>query len=346
MSLDRRSTEDLLEAYALDVLDSETAAQVEEALIDHTDLRDRVVELRATITALGHHVAERPPRHLQDRVLDAALRVRTPGREISTPAASSQPAAYRGTCLVLRDLLASLGPTDWEAVTVYGIEVAELVSHLTAMEQYTGEQFGQWSSGLDTTNGHIALRPTDPMATPAREAERWWHTAALVAAHADSLAPAELDTTVQMHGSDFPIGLLLIVRSFEVWSHMEDIARATNFAIPALAPSVLHTMAEHATEALVAAIATVDRHRDKTVRITLTGPGGGSWAYAVDGRPLGVDAATDATLVTDVVDYCRLFADRIDPAQLDGDRRGDAELVDDLIRTATAFADFGDPTRP
>ena len=60
----------------------------------------------------------------------------------------------------------------------------------------------------------------------------------------------------------------------------------------------------------------------RTVRIVLTGPGGGTWDQALE---LGeAPGDPEATVVLDVVDYCRLAARRVDApisshAVIDGD---------------------------
>jgi hypothetical protein len=69
-----------------------------------------------------------------------------------------------------------------------------------------------------------------------------------------------------------------------------------------------------------------------TVRIVLTGEGGGTFDL---GEP---EAGRRALLVADVVDYCRVVARRIAPADLAAVREGDTALLDDLLVAAGAFA--------
>jgi hypothetical protein len=72
------------------------------------------------------------------------------------------------------------------------------------------------------------------------------------------------------------------------------------------------------------------------VRVVLTGAGGGTWDQALDlGAPPG---HADATLVVDVVDYCRLAARRVTPSQLVAVIEGDHELARRVLVGAGVFS--------
>jgi hypothetical protein len=74
----------------------------------------------------------------------------------------------------------------------------------------------------------------------------------------------------------------------------------------------------------------------RTVRIVLTGDGGGSWDQALD---LGaVPGEPVLTLVADAVDFCRVAAKRLSPADLSRTEVGDADLAADVIAAAAVFA--------
>ena len=49
-------------------------------------------------------------------------------------------------------------------------------------------------------------------------------------------------------------------------------------------------------------------------------------------------ATPDVTLAVDIVDWCRLVGDRVDPADLVYVVEGEASLAADLIAAAPAFA--------
>jgi hypothetical protein len=72
-----------------------------------------------------------------------------------------------------------------------------------------------------------------------------------------------------------------------------------------------------------------------SVHLVLTGPGGGTWDVAV-GEPSPAPAAVG--IVTDVVGFCRLFSNRISPADLDVFVIGDPRLARSVLTAATALA--------
>ncbi len=63
----------------------------------------------------------------------------------------------------------------------------------------------------------------------------------------------------------------------------------------------------------------------------LTGLGGGTF-------DLGGAPGPTTTIVTDVVDYCRVAARRVEPDDLDCTIDGDTALAADLLRAAAVFA--------
>jgi hypothetical protein len=84
------------------------------------------------------------------------------------------------------------------------------------------------------------------------------------------------------------------------------------------------------------ALGIVGRERPaRCARIVLTGDGGGDWLV-----PLGGGRATtpDVVLTTDVVDWCLLVGERMDPAELDCTVEGETDLAADLLAAAPAFA--------
>lgn len=341
MSTDRQQIESLLEEYALDLLDHDRSTAVEEALSAHPDLRQRVDELRLALTALGDHAAESPPDQLWPHVVERALTARAAGRDRDTPAPANGPESYAETCDALGSLLDRLGPDQWRAMTTYDIPVVELVDHLLAVEDLTGERLGLWEPRVDPAEGHVSLRSGVGYVQPEELSRKLKDRVRLIGSHGLSLDQSDLDRPVELHGLSFSVETLFVVRAFEIWSHTEDIARATSQPLPTLSGPTLHRMASTATRLLAAAL-DPPRSTGRTFRLTLTGTGGGSWVYEVGGAALPAVTQTDATLVADVVDFCRLFADRVEPARLTGQRLGDTELLEDLLVTATAFADFGE----
>jgi hypothetical protein len=69
----------------------------------------------------------------------------------------------------------------------------------------------------------------------------------------------------------------------------------------------------------------------------LTGPGGGEWTVPI-GAGADLRAPLAVTLVADVVDWCLVAGERLDPPALVLTVDGDAALADDLVAAAPAFA--------
>ena len=96
---------------------------------------------------------------------------------------------------------------------------------------------------------------------------------------------------------------------FEVWTHDEDIRRATGR--PAAPPDAarLRRMSRIAVPSLPFGLVMSGMDgAGRTVRIVLTGAGGGTWDRALGLGELAGEP--EATIVLDIVDYCRLAAKR------------------------------------
>jgi hypothetical protein len=129
----------------------------------------------------------------------------------------------------------------------------------------------------------------------------------------------------------------LVLRTFEVWTHHEDVCRATGRPGPLLDGSRLRLMSSDLMDVLPAALAVTGSARPgRTTRIVLTGLGGGTFV-----RPMAMDGAVgtpDVVITADVVDFCRLAARRIAPDDLDATIEGDPMLAQLVLQAAGAFA--------
>jgi hypothetical protein len=142
---------------------------------------------------------------------------------------------------------------------------------------------------------------------------------------------------VHVFGLPFPRESILVSRSFETWTHADDIRRALNRALSPPSPDVLHPMAHLSVTTMPASLEMVERaHRGKTAQVVLTGDGGGDWLI-----PLGFSETTespDVVLTTDVVAWCRVASERMAPGALPREVTGDPALADDLAVASSAFA--------
>ncbi len=219
-----------------------------------------------------------------------------------------------------------VGPYDW---TVHG-----LVAHVLVIEHYTAGRLGIGPDGFSDEH-HLAIGAErisdelerDPTATASDWLER--ATATVAALHDDS---RELPTDVDLHGWPFSLDGALIARAFEIWTHADDIRRATGRPLWSPIAGDLRTMSGFSVRALPLTLDLIAPDQTLTpTRIVLTGPGGGTF-------DIGRHPGSVTTIVTDVIDYCRLVARRVAPDDLDCTIDGDPELARALLTSASAFA--------
>ncbi len=147
-------------------------------------------------------------------------------------------------------------------------------------------------------------------------------------------AAGDLDAEVAVHGLRLPVGLLLVVRAFELWVHDNDIRRAVG--LPPVAPdaSTLSLMTGVAARLLPHAAARTGLTDPARVHLVLTGPGGGTWDVSIGE---GEDAPA-TTIVADAVSFCQLVANRATPADLDLHITGDQDRAARVLAVASALA--------
>jgi hypothetical protein len=77
-------------------------------------------------------------------------------------------------------------------------------------------------------------------------------------------------------------------------------------------------------------------HDAKTARLVLTGDGGGDWTIAMGAGE--ASPSPDVTVTADVIEWCMLVGDRIDPTAMHLLIDGDPELGRDLVASASSLA--------
>ena len=146
---------------------------------------------------------------------------------------------------------------------------------------------------------------------------------------------ADMAAEVTVWGIPLPLSALLVARAFELWTHENDIRRVAG--LPASVPdaSTLRLMTELATSMLPFGAMLAGLQGPINLRLVLTGPGGGTWEVVIGG-----DAPEPAAIgiVTDVVDFCRLAANRLNPADLDMQVTGDQGRAAGVLAAAAALA--------
>ncbi len=311
-----------------------------------TGLRRHDNPLEELHFALAEADAQRPPKGLGTTVLEAALATRTAGRPVDEPAPISPVEAFRRAVASVDRLLTALGPEDWHRPALRGLDVQALVGHLTGVER-------DFQAALQSPDGapgdadHVLS--TDPVAMaqrgrpPAQTLDAWRAATAQTIAGIEGAeaTPAVLGDEFALHGLRMPLGALLVVRTFELWTHEEDIRRATDRPLEAPDAASLALMTELAVAMLPAGMRRASRPGEgRRARIVLTGSGGGTWQTQLgtspeDTRPEG---PVDVRIVVDAVDFCRLVANRLDPAMIATVVTGDDALAQDLFVGAASLA--------
>ena len=230
--------------------------------------------------------------------------------------------------------LCSLRDSDWSLPVLRDLDVQGLVGHLIGVEDdvqraLAGDR-GVASADHVRSTQPAALRQAGRLAAVTRA--DWRRAADRTLA---AVAGGDLDAVVTLYGFPLRVRDLLVARTFELWTHENDIRSAAGLSLAVPAPSTLRPMTKLATALLPFGAAFTDLHEPVSVHLVLTGPGGGTWDVTVG------DASPDPAalgIVTDVVGFCRLFSNRIAPADLDVLVTGDPQLARSVLTAATALA--------
>jgi uncharacterized protein (TIGR03083 family) len=322
---------------------------------------DRVVEADAldyadAVSALAEAVASPPALGLRSRVLASAFAERAPGASIDDGRSDPAPRAFARTASDLDALLADLADADWLEPAHPEIgRVRDVVAHLLTIEAYVLAQLADRDqtehpgdavpagdavhTGDAVHAGHIETGEATIVAVrdlPVGELRRRWKQAADALTAAAQAAPA--GTVVQLHSLPAGIEGAMFMRTFELWAHLDDIARATGRRRPRLDARRLRAMSTALVDALPIAMA-FSGHADVAARVRLvtTGPGGGSHDLVLGDATDG-PATPAATVTVDVVDLCRLAARRSTLSQLDLRIDGERAVADALLASVSAFA--------
>ena len=248
--------------------------------------------------------------------------------------------AFITTAAELAALLDTLAPEDWPRATrVQDVTVRKLVEHLVGAERYLLGQIGR-RPGYDapTREDHwpvTRLAVTDLVAEPDELVARaWWlEVLGLVAACAE-LGPDHELAYYHLAGT---LRGLLVVRTFELWTHGDDIRRAVGRDPDLLDEARLSLMVDELMRVLPLGLALSDCARPgRTARIELTGPGGGRFDVPLaPGEPAG---DPDIILKATAIDLCRVASNRLAPEEFAVMVDGDARLLDPVLVGAAAFA--------
>jgi uncharacterized protein (TIGR03083 family) len=311
-----------------------------------TDVEMERTTLQELRFALAEGDAQAPPAGLADAMLARALETRPPGIPAGAPVPIEPLEGFRRAVTSLDELLGSLADDEWRRPALRGLDVQGLVGHLIGVER----GFLRALDASDDTHAdddHVAT--TQPFASrqhgrdPSATRGDWRAAVDDTLSRMDELVrePAGLDKAVALYGIRMPVGTLVVVRTFELWTHEEDVRRATARPLPGPDTASLRLMTCLAVQLIPAGMARAGRSADgRSARVVLTGPGGGTWQTGLGLSDFGrvVEGPADVKVVADAVEFCRLVANRIDPGAFDAVVTGDGALARDLFAAATTLA--------
>ncbi|HKC26544.1 MAG TPA: maleylpyruvate isomerase family mycothiol-dependent enzyme, partial [Jatrophihabitans sp.] len=289
-------------------------------------------QLADVVAVLAEGTAQQPPDDLRSRTLERALERRPDGRPVGAVESVSAAEAFDRTVAEFAELLGDLSAHEWQAPahSAHG-DVRGLVAHLVGVERLCLAWLDPSAPApVDPHLDHVAAtRPTvDELAgaTPEAVAAAWHDAARAVAAQGASGDP---NRPVSFHDVSTSVDGLLVMRTFELWAHAMDIALATGRAMPTLDAARMTLMSTLLIQVLPGAMAYRGGPAPRgTARLVLTGDAGGCYTVALEpGATVTDDEPVDVTIVTDVVDLCRVAARRLPPEELAVQIEGDRDLA-------------------
>jgi uncharacterized protein (TIGR03083 family) len=173
---------------------------------------------------------------------------------------------------------------------------------------------------------------------PAAEVlARWQELTGAITDHLAGLDRAAGRQPFHFHYLDAPLSTILITRVFEIWTHEEDIRRATGRPLNDLDSDRLSLMSSQLMAILPAGMGLAGTARPgRSARVRLTGAGAAEFVVAL--APDEEAGEPDVTITTEAVELCRLAADRVGIGELVVDVEGDITLLEPVLVGASAFA--------
>jgi uncharacterized protein (TIGR03083 family) len=310
-------------------------------------------QVAALLTAIGDDAAE-PPHTVADpaalaslfeRLHTAALAARPAGRPFAAEAITVSPTehavqVFRRQVGALDVTLDTLAPSAWPTMTDAGWTVHQLVAHLVTVEEYFGSVLGFWDYDIPEgteadhramTEAAIARRVTR---APGDAVGEWQ---SLVRRLLDAVGDgSRLAPEVTFHALAMSPRNAFVLRAFELWTHHDDIRRSLGRALTEPPAADVRLMSSLAVRSTPLGLLVAGRnHVDRSVRVVLTGAGGGTWVVGYGANP---PAEPDTTFIVDAIDFCRMAAQRLSIDALAIDVDGDRAFAVDVCAGAQIFA--------
>jgi uncharacterized protein (TIGR03083 family) len=295
------------------------------------------------LDAVESDTADVPP-DLRARVLQTASgRVRPalhPGWAATGDGGVAPHRAFIKTAAELSTMLDNLSPEEWSApTTVGGTTVRELVAHLVGVERYVLGQLGSGPSfSAPRREDHFPVSQDAAAdlagATGPETAKAWWHEVTRLIAVCAELDPQH---EVAYHHLGGSVRGMLVIRTFELWTHDDDIRLALHRPPNVLDSDRLRLMSGDLMNVLNLGMALSGTTQPgRTARFNLMESGGGSYEVAL--APGETPGLPDITITTTALDICRLASNRLSADDIDLSVDGDRSLLEPILVGATAFA--------
>ncbi|OWA05325.1 MDMPI N domain containing protein [Streptomyces sp. CS113] len=365
--LDHQVLTSLLGAWALAACSAQEAAAVEDHLGQCEACAEEALRLREAVTLLQRPESLDLDPALRTRVLEGCLERRPP--RIPVP---EWAAPYDAETARLDALLQDFGDAEWHApvrlrwfdgddTASRRTTVAGVIAHLLTVDGTVAVPLG-----LDDPLGDI----TAPTRTPAARTEAYWrasHYPPTRAVRAPWRAQSHsIVRTVAFTGDaggmpvsygdfELPLRDAMLDRAFECWVHAEDIAEAVDYPYEPPSARHLNGMIDLAARMLPGVLAARRRaglaapgdrphlvaagEPGRSLRLEIEGSGGGEWLIPLD-SPGAVGSADHevAHVALDGVEFCRLAAGHVPPAEAAAGQVGDREAIRDVLFAAASLS--------
>jgi uncharacterized protein (TIGR03083 family) len=308
-------------------------------------VKGEVVRAGDPVEELGFALAEGRAELLTDkvraRIVGRALAVRSPGRPSQSPEEIPGLEAFRRAINQMDALLADLGERDWRRPALRDLSVQELIGHLVAAEEafLNGlEGFGETPDSSEHVSSTQVIAKAQSGRPPAASRADWRERTARTVAACAERSP---ELVANYYGIVLPLDLLLVVRSFEIWVHHEDIRRSTGRPLQAPDDEVLARMVQLAAALLpIGLVGAVGPGQEASVRLVLTGTGGGAWDIPLGRFGLAGAGfpAPGAVVIVDTPTFCRVVGNREDLQGSGSIVLGDVDLAEKLFVGAASLA--------
>ncbi|MFV0135254.1 zf-HC2 domain-containing protein [Streptomyces sp. HMX87] len=358
----------LLGAWALAACSPEEATAVEEHLGACGACAEEALRLRDAVGLLQRSETLDLDPALRARVLEGCLDRRPP--RIPVP---EWAVPYDAETARLDALLQDFGDAEWHApvrlrwfeaddVASRRTTVAGVIAHLLTVDGLVAVALG-----LADPLGEIAAQEPAPASRteaywrasrfpPTRTVRAPWReqshdivrTAGFTGSSAGRLPVSYGDYALPLHDA-------LVDRAFECWVHAEDIADAVDYPYDPPSPRHLNRMIDLAARMLPGVLAARRRaglasagpqrrlvaagEPGRSLRLEIEGSGGGEWLIPLDSpAALGSAEHEVAHVALDGVEFCRLAAGHVPPAEAVAGQVGDREAIKDVLFAAASLS--------